>query len=170
MIWVDWVLLVALAFSILVGVLRGFTREVLGLVSWIVAIVAALMFAPTVAGWLEPHISTPSLRIAASYGLVFLGGLLLGAILTAVASMLVRKSPLSGVDRMVGGGFGLLRGLLLAAVVVALVGQTPARQDNWFKQSLFIAQLEGLANALRALLPADWQQRLVPPAPRQGSA
>ena len=41
MIWADWFLLAALVVSILIGVMRGFTREVLGLISWIVAIAAA---------------------------------------------------------------------------------------------------------------------------------
>lgn len=170
MIWVDWVLLAAFAVSILIGVLRGFTREVLGLASWILAIGASLLLAPTAAGWLEAHIETPSLRIAAAYGLVFLGGLLAGAVVTAVVSLLVRKSPLSGVDRMVGGGFGVVRGVLLAAVVVALLGLTPARQDPWWKESVLIGQLEWLADGFRKMLPPDWQQKLTPITVQHGSA
>src|SRR5687768_7429687 len=104
MIWADWFLLAALVVSVLIGVLRGFTREVLGLLSWILAVVAALLFAPHALVYLEPHIATPSIRIAASYAVVFFGVLVLGAIVTSIVSMLVRKSPLSGVDRMVGGG------------------------------------------------------------------
>lgn len=160
MIWVDWCLLAAIAVSILIGVLRGFTREVLGLASWALAIAAALLLAPSAVVYLESHIETPSIRIASAYGLVFLAGLLVGAIVTAIGSMLVRKSPLSGVDRMVGGGFGMLRGVMMAAIVVALVGLTPARQDPWWKESVFIGQLEWLADGFRGLLPDDWQKRL----------
>lgn len=168
MIWVDWCLLAAFAVSILIGVLRGFTREVLGLASWVLAIAAALTLAPSAVGYLESHIETPSIRIAAAYGLVFLAGLLVGAVVTALASMLVRKSPLSGVDRMVGGGFGMVRGVLFAAILVALVGLTPARLDPWWKESVFIGQLEWLADGFRGLLPEDWQKRLESAAP--GSA
>src|SRR5688572_1259872 len=107
MIWADWILLAALLVSIVIGIIRGFTREFFGLVSWVIAIVAALLLAPVALGWLEPHIATPSLRIAASYAVVFFGFLVLGAIVTAVVSSLVRKSAsLSAVDRSVGGGFG----------------------------------------------------------------
>src|SRR5690349_9886503 len=129
MIWADWFLLAALVVSILIGVIRGSTREVLGLISWIIAIIASLLLAPSAVGWLEPHISTPSLRIAGAYALVFLAMLVIGATVTSVVSMLVRKSALSGVDRMVGGGFGLVRGVLIGVVAVWLVGLTPARQD-----------------------------------------
>jgi membrane protein required for colicin V production len=164
MIWADWFLLAALVVSILIGVIRGFTREILGLISWIVAIIAALLFGPSTVGWLEPHIATPSLRIAGSYALVFLVALLVGAILTSVVSMLVRKSALSGVDRMVGGGFGLVRGLLVGGVMVWLVGLTPARQDPWWKESMFIPRLEWLAEGLRSLTPEKWRPYLTPSA------
>src|SRR6185503_5708447 len=107
MIWVDWFLLGTLLISILIGVLRGFTREILGLATWIAAIVAALVLAPFAALQPEAHIATPSLRIAAAYGIVFFAGLVLGSVVSALISSLVRKSPLSGVDRMVGGGFGV---------------------------------------------------------------
>ena len=164
MIWVDWCLLAALAVSILIGVIRGFTREVLGLASWIMAIAAALLLAPAAAVYLEPHISVPSIRIASAYGLVFLAGLLLGAIVTSLVSLLVRKSPLSGVDRVVGGGFGVIRGVLVAVILVSLVGLTPARQDPWWRDSLFVGKLEWLADGFKQLMPADWQQRLKPTA------
>lgn len=162
MIWVDWALLGAFAISVVIGIFRGFTREVLGLASWILAIVAALLFAPAAAVYLEPHISMPSIRIASAYGLVFFSGLVLGAIVTAIISALVRKSPLSGIDRSIGAGFGLLRGVLLAVVVVWLLGLTPARQDPWWRESLFIGKLEWLAEGLNQFVPADWQDRLKP--------
>jgi membrane protein required for colicin V production len=164
MIWADWFLLGALVISILIGVLRGFTREVLGLASWIVAVIAALVLAPSAGPYLESHVATPSLRIASSYALVFFAVLVLGAIVTGIVSMLVRKSPLSGVDRMVGAGFGLLRGVLVAVLLVWVVGLTPARQDPWWGQSAFIPRLEVLAGGLTRFMPELWRQRVAPVA------
>lgn len=164
MIWADWFLLAALVVSILIGVVRGFTREILGLISWIIAIVAALWLAPGTIGWLEPHVATPSLRIAASYALVFFVALVLGAIVTSVVSLLVRKSALSGFDRMVGGGFGLIRGVMIAVVLVWLVGLTPARQDPWWNESMLIPRLETLVDGLRGLLPESWRKYATPAA------
>jgi len=171
MIWADWLLLAALVLSIVIGIFRGFTREILGLVSWIVALVAALLLAPGAVGWLEPHISTPSLRIASSYALVFFVVLVLGAVVTSIVSMLVRKSALSGFDRMVGGGFGLIRGVLVVVVVVWLVGLTPARQDPWWTQSMLIPRAEWLAEGFRSLMPEKWQKYAMPVAaeiPKEG--
>ncbi len=164
MIWADWFLIAALVVSIVIGIIRGFTREILGLVSWIVAIVAALLLAPSAVDWLESYVSTPSLRIASSYALVFFVVLVLGAIVTSIVSMLVRKSALSGFDRMVGGGFGLIRGVLIAVVAVWLVGLTPARQDPWWKESMLIPRLEWLADGFRSLMPEKWQKYAAPAA------
>jgi membrane protein required for colicin V production len=164
MIWVDWFLLGALLISILIGVFRGFTREVLGLATWIAAIVAALLFAPFAATLLETRIATPSLRIAAAYASVFFAGMVLGAIITAIVASLVRKSPLSGVDRMVGAGFGAVRGVLIAVLTIWVVGLTPARQDPWWKESMFVDKLAWLAQGFEELMPETWQKTLKPAA------
>ena len=164
MIWADWVLLAVLLVSIVIGIVRGFTREFFGLVSWVIAVVAALWLAPLTLGWLEPHIATPSLRIAASYALVFFVFLALGAIVTAVVSSLVQKTGLTGVDRTIGGGFGLIRGVLIGVVLVWLVGLTPARQDPWWKESRLIPPLEWLADGFRSILPEKWARYSEPAA------
>jgi membrane protein required for colicin V production len=156
MIWVDWCLLGVLAASIVIGIFRGFVREVFGLATWIVAFVAALFLAEPASAALETHIATPSLRVVAGYALVFFAALLAGSIVTHLIAMAVRKSPLSGVDRTIGGGFGLVRGLLLALLFVWLAGKTPARQDPWWTQSLFVGRLEALAAGLGSLIPAGW--------------
>ncbi len=96
-------------------------------------------------------------------------GLVLGALITAGISSLVRKSPLSGIDRSIGAGFGLARGVLLATVLVWLVGLTPARQDPWWRGSLFIGKLEWLASGLNQFVPDDWQQRLKPAVATAGA-
>lgn len=165
MTWADWILLAALLASIAIGIIRGFTREFFGLVSWVVAFIAAVFLAPVAYGWLEPHIATPSLRIAASYAVVFFAFLVLGAIVTAIISSLVRKNAsLSAVDRSVGGGFGLIRGVLIGVVLVWLVGLTPARQDPWWKESKLIPPLEWLADGFRSILPEKWQRYATPAA------
>ena len=162
--WADWFLLAALVASIIIGVLRGFTREFLGLLSWTVAIIAAVFLAPTAHGWLEGHIDTPSLRIAASYAVVFFGFLVVGAIATAIVGSLVAKAGLTGVDRTIGGGFGLIRGVLIGVILVWIVGLTPARQDPWWRESALIPPLEWLANGFRSILPEKWARYAEPAA------
>lgn len=160
MIWVDWVLAAALVLSIAIGIWRGFTREMLGLASWILSILAALWFAPTLAPLFAPYIETPSIRLASAYATLFVAGLVTGALVTAIVSSLVRQSPLSGVDRAIGAGFGLVRGLLLATVLVWLVGQTPAKSDPWWRESKLVGPLQELAAAAGRAVPDRWAAKV----------
>ena len=88
----------------------------------------------------------------------------------AVVSSLVQKSGLTGVDRTIGGGFGLIRGVLIGVVLVWIVGLTPARQDPWWKQSMLIPPLEWLAEGFRSILPDKWARYAEPAAEAAGAA
>ena len=77
---------------------------------------------------------------------------------------LVQKTGLTGVDRTIGGGFGLIRGVLIGVVMVWIVGLTPARQDPWWKESVLIPPLEWLADGFRSILPEKWARYAEPAA------
>lgn len=156
MSWVDYCIIAVVALSLLVGLLRGFVREVLGAAAWIAAFAVAWLFGPEAARILAPHISTPSVRLAAGYSLLFFGVLFAGALITHLVSMMVRQGPIAGVDRMLGGGFGLVRGLLAVVVVIMLAGLSTVDHDRWWRDSKLIPPLLPLANALRSHVPQHW--------------
>lgn len=162
MIWVDYCIVALLLVSTVVGVLRGFARETLGLITWILAIWASLAFSKPLGQFLEPHISVPSVRIAASYAITFLGVLLTGSIVTALIVRSLRGSLLSSVDRTLGGGFGLMRGAVIMGAFVLVAGMTPAKQDLWWQQSSLLKQFNWMADGLRSVLPESWLEQLKP--------
>ncbi len=162
MIWVDYCIVALLIVSTIVGVLRGFAREVLGLITWVLAVWLALTFGAALGHRLEPYIAVQSVRISAAYALLFLAVLLAGGITTALIVRGLRGSLLSSTDRTLGGGFGLLRGALLIAAFIIVVGMTPARQDLWWQQSVLLKQFNWLADGLRTLLPESWLEKLKP--------
>lgn len=162
--WADYVILAVFAVSILIGLLRGFTREVLGIVGWVLAFVIAFTFTHAVAEWLTPHIATPSVRRAAAFGGLFFGVLLLSSLLTFFVGRLVREGAMASADRTLGAGFGLLRGLVLTAALIWAVGNTLARQDPWWQQSALIPRLEWTADILKAIVPQRWISVLESPS------
>lgn len=164
MIWVDYCILTLILLSTVVGVLRGFAREALGLVTWLLAFWLAFSFADPLSAWLAPRISVPSVRMAVSYAVLFLAGLLVGGILTSMIVQGLRNSAFSSTDRTLGAGFGVIRGVLLVALFVLLAGMTPARQDPWWRQSVLIARFEWLADGLRIVMPEAWLDLLRPAA------
>lgn len=154
--WTDYAILAIVVLSALIGFLRGFTREFFGLATWILAIILAVMFGEELARMLEAHIATPAIRAGVAYGGLFLLGLLIGGILTALLATRVRESQFVSADRTLGGGLGLVRGILIVALGVLLTGMTSMRESQWWKESLLIKPAEVVADGLRILIPESW--------------
>lgn len=158
--WVDIALLSLLGVSVLLGIVRGLTLELLSLVGWIAAYFAALGLLP----WLAPHmpVGTPGsgLRIAAAFAAGFLAALIVWALAARLFSLLVKSTPLVLLDRVLGACFGLVRGLVLLLVLATLVSLTPwARSADW-RTSTGAVWLNGALGGLAPLLPAALARHL----------
>ena len=139
MIWVDWLIIGIIGFSVLISVVRGFIKEALSLAIWIVAIIVASLFYVTTAPLLEGLIDTPSLRAAVAWLILFLIVLIMGAIINFLLGQLIEATGLSGTDRLLGAVFGTLRGVILIMVVVIFLPEIlPVEQDNWWLESKLI--------------------------------
>lgn len=151
--WPDYTIAAIIVVSGLVGVFRGFIKEAFALAIWVLAFLAAFNLSGAVAIRLESTISLPSARTAAAFIGVFLAVLLVGAVLSYLVGKLVEKTGLSGTDRLMGGLFGLARGLLLVIVVVLAAGLTPLPADPWWKSSPGIQAFVPLAQWASEFLP-----------------
>ena len=156
--WVDYLIIVVIALSVLMGLWRGLLREVISLVAWIAAFTIAFLFAEPASAQLVGHIGTPSLRIAAAFAGLFLVTLLLGSLIGLVASQLIDRAGLTWADRILGMGFGFGRGALVIAALVLVAGLTPLPQDPWWRQSLLLPHFQETALWLRSLLPPELAQ------------
>lgn len=149
----DAVLLGLLLFSALIGVWRGLVFEVMSLAGWLVAYVAARTFSAEVAPHLPVGVPGDPVNQGAAFAATFVGVLLLWSVLTRVVRMLVRATPLSLVDRLLGGAFGVLRGGLVLLAIAAVVPMTPwARSPHW-QQSLAAPWLAEVLAAVGPLFP-----------------
>lgn len=159
--WADIAILVIVAISMLISIWRGFMREALSLASWIAAILVALSFADALAPHFEAYITTPSIRLIAAFAVLFLATLLIGGLVNYLVGQLIKKTGLSGTDRMLGVIFGVARGVAIVGILVLLAGLTPLPQDPWWRESILIAHAQDLALWMKAFLPLDWQQNIV---------
>jgi membrane protein required for colicin V production len=156
MSWVDYFILGILALSILVGLLRGFVREVLGLATWVSAFVAAHFLGEMLAAPLVPYIPGREVRLVASYTLVFFAALFVGSLVTHLIGSLVRDGAIAGIDRTMGAGYGLLRGVAVVVIVIMLSSVTAARENRWWRESVLIPPLVPLADTVRSWIPERW--------------
>lgn len=136
--YIDWIIIGIIAFSAIVSLLRGFIREVISLVTWVVAFFVAANFYPYLAEYLT-QINTPDLRNAASMAILFIVTLIVGGIVNYILGQLVDKTGLSGTDRVLGACFGLLRGVLIVAAILFFVDTfTNAKNTELWKTSELI--------------------------------
>ena len=155
MIWVDYAILTIIGISAFISILRGFVREALSLLGWIVAIWVSLSFADNIAALLVDKISVPSVRTASAFLILFLACLIAAGIINFLAGNLVEKTGLSGTDRMLGVVFGTVRGAVVVGILVVLAGFTAVPADPWWDQSVLLKHFESMAVELRGFLPAD---------------
>lgn len=160
--WVDGVMLAVLALSAMVGFLRGFARELLGLAAWILAAVLASQFygaaLPLAHSWIEE----PLVADVVCFLVVFLIILIGLSVLASLLSRLVRLSLLGGIDRILGFCFGIVRGgalLTLAYILLSVV----LPLDGWpapVRTSHGVSYLQAGADFALARAPERWRSVL----------
>lgn len=153
--WVDYSILAIVGASVLISLWRGFTKEALSLAGWIIAAWVALTFADSLQGLLQPHIEVASLRLLVAFAILFISTLFLAGFINYLAVQVIKKTGLSGTDRVVGVLFGVARGCVVVAVLVLVAGMTPMPQDAWWKQSQLMNYFQDMAVWIRQFLPAD---------------
>lgn len=150
--WVDWTIIAIIAVSSLISLSRGFVKEALSLLTWIVAAAIAWMFGGALSHYLVDYIQTPSVRIIAACTILFVATLIVGAMINYLVSELIRVTGLSGTDRFLGMVFGGARGALLIILLVGLLSLTPVQQDPWWQESVLLPHF---------LLVADWSKHFI---------
>jgi membrane protein required for colicin V production len=151
--WLDWVFLVVAFASIVVGLVRGFVFECLAIAGWVAAWFAAQWAAPGLAMHLP--IGTPGGGL--NHGVAFVGAFVIAlvawALLARLVKMAIHATPLSVADRILGGGFGALRALVLGLALAMVVSLTPAAQSQPWRSSVGARALTHVLAALKPMLP-----------------
>ncbi|MBS0379746.1 MAG: CvpA family protein [Proteobacteria bacterium] len=148
----DYLIIVAVLLSALGGAMRGFLREIVAFGAWIVALFLAWHFSDLI----EPHLggllAGSEVRPWAARVIIVVLVLVLGAFIGAILAHFVRLSLFSGMDRLLGFVFGLLRGLVLLGVFVILGQLLEINQEGWWRHSMLVPYGESFANGLRSLV------------------
>jgi len=118
----DWLLTAIVVISVVLSMIKGFTRELISLGATLWGVLMAIWFYDRVAPWFAPYVKTAAIAKLVAFLAILVAVLVLGAVVSSFAGRLVKKVGLRWFDRLLGAGFGLVRGVLVAwAVTLALV-------------------------------------------------
>ncbi|MFL6697099.1 MAG: CvpA family protein [Vitreoscilla sp.] len=151
--WVDIALLAVLGLSVLIGMWRGFAFEIVSLLGWVAAFVIANSLGPLVPDLIPVGDRSSPVRLWLAYILIFVLVLLTCAVLARMLRALISASPLSIVDRLLGGVFGFVRGAMILVVVGMLVSLSPYSTSPTWTSSHGALWLGMALEGLKPVLP-----------------
>lgn len=151
----DYLVLFVLISSIVISTLRGLVKEILSLVSWIVAFVVANMFGAKLAPLLPAIIPGDMVRLIVAFIALFIGVRLLMGLLMMAVDALVKASGLSVADRGLGGLFGLARGVVIVLAGVIVAGMTELPKQDFWTHAMFSPIAETGVRTVKPFLPAS---------------
>ncbi len=152
----DIVLLSVLAVSLLLGLWRGLTFEVISLAAWAAAFFAAQWFAPWMGGVLPLGEMSDGVRHAAGFAVVFIAALFAGGLVAVLARKMMQAMGLSPMDRMLGAAFGVARAVVLLLAFAVVVNLTPAREAHWWQASTGATVLTASLQGMKPAMPQEF--------------
>ncbi|MDO8439330.1 MAG: CvpA family protein [Telluria sp.] len=150
----DYLVLFILIASIVISTLRGLVKEILSLLSWIVAFVLANAYGAQLAPLLPSMIPGEAVRLMVAFVALFIGVRLLMGLLMMAVDALIKASGLSLADRGLGGLFGLARGIIIVLAAVIVGGMTDLPKQDFWKNALLSPMAETGARTVKPFLPA----------------
>lgn len=163
MSWIDILILIILAGGLIEGVLRGFIRSVVGVVSVAAGIYFARLFGDDGAAWVSDTWDLqPLIAEAIAYALIFTVISFAVSLLSRLLGNLVKAAHLSGINRLLGAVVGLLKGVLATLIIVFALGRIneakPFLSTQTREQSLLFEPTYNLANDCLSLSRSQFGQ------------
>jgi membrane protein required for colicin V production len=156
----DIAIILIVVVSALVGLVRGFLREAVAILAWIIAVLVAWHAGPS----LEPHLggllAGPEVRPWAARAILMILVLVIGAGIGAVLGEFVRLSIFGAIDRFFGLVFGVLRGLVILGVLAIICQTLRLDGERWWHKATLAPLAEAVGSGLRSLAgDAERQER-----------
>ncbi len=147
---VDYIIAAAVGLSVLFGAVRGFLRESVALLGWLVGLWLAWRYAYLLEPYLGGALAYTELQTWAARGILLLAVVIASWILGGMLSYLVQRSGLTlGVDRLLGGVFGLVRGAVIVGFAVMLGEAAELQGEDWWRESKLMPAGKEMAGVLR---------------------
>lgn len=154
MIWIDYAIIGLMSIHLLVGLARGGNKEMRSLLSWLLAVGIAWNYALEFSEFLRTAVVHPSARIAASFIIMLMITRIFTGLIFFLMSAGTQRDEVTWLGHGAGMMVGLIRGLLIVAVIVLLSGLTTLPKDSWWLESRLIPPFQSVAVWSRDHIPS----------------
>ena len=151
--WLDWILAAVVVASVAAGILEGFVRELISLASVVAGLTIAALGYERAALWFEDLTRSHEVALGAGFLALFLGTVVLGALVSVLVRKLLKTAGLQWVDRLLGGVFGLLRALAVDSILL-LVLVAFALKPEAVRQSVLAPYVTTGARVVALVMPS----------------
>lgn len=149
---VDVIVIFVICLSALFGLLRGFVKESVSLAKWILATWIAATFAGKLAPMLP--IDSDAAAQATAFAILFIMVFIVGSLVNLIIVTFVKKTGLSGPDRVFGLMFGVFRGAVIIIVFIIVGQKVSLPNTQWWQDSVMMQRFETAANRMQEYIPA----------------
>ncbi|HWJ05306.1 MAG TPA: CvpA family protein [Steroidobacteraceae bacterium] len=147
---IDYILIAIVVISMLFGAIRGFLRESVALLGWLIGLWLAWRYAPELQPYLGGTLEGTELQVWVARLILLLAAVLAAWLVGGLLGYLVQRSGLTlGLDRILGAVFGLVRGAVIVGFAVMLADAARMNGEPWWKSSKLIPVGEEMASVLR---------------------
>src|ERR1017187_1065137 len=154
----DWIIIAFLVFSVAGAAIEGFFHEVFKLAGLVVGYLVAAWQYHRLADWFAPHLKSRWLGEIAAFLIIFFAVLLVAGFAGRVTRWAMKKAGLTTIDRFLGAVLGLLKGMLVVAIVLTATSAF-APAAKWLAGSELAPYFLVGGRAAIWLAPSELRQR-----------
>ena len=159
MSYLDYFFIFIISFSLLVGCYRGFARELLSLIGWVLAFYFANLFSGDLLKYV-PFEFGERINFIIIYMVIFVIILLLAAFVASLLNSLIKNVGLGFLNIIMGSIFGFMRGILITFIIIFLIEKTTFISDVRLADSISVPVIKSLINKTLSYLPHEWSNKV----------
>lgn len=141
------------------GLFKGFLSEIFALGALVAGVFAASRYYDVVEPHLQVYMSNPTGVKAASYLLTFLAAMILVSLVGKLVKTMLVVPVLGGADRIAGGAFGALEGVLIGLILLLMIQSFMPKAD-FLKESVLTPKAQPALVYLADFTPESMRETL----------
>lgn len=156
--WIDVVVITITLFSGLLSLMRGFTREILSLITWLCSAAISILTYSSLAIFLKKFIKSSAISNILSLTIIFIIVFVLLSYFSVKISQILARSFVGPLDKFLGIIYGVTRGVLITAMLVFLTTNIIEAENKkiWLTNAKTYPLLNNIGSHIYSLIPANF--------------